>query len=108
MRYEVFVTVGAEHDLEAIYEYIASHDSPKSAAYVLDRLSRVIDKLSSFPERGTVPPELRPLGTIEFRQLYFKPYRVIYRIEKNQVIIYVIADGRQSMQALLSRRLLAG
>ncbi len=48
------------------------------------------------------------MGTIEFRQLYFQPYRVIYRIDKNQVIIYQVADGRQYMQALLSRRLLAG
>jgi toxin ParE1/3/4 len=106
MRYTVFITAHAEHDLEAIYEYIAEHDSPKSAKYVLDRLSAIVEKLSSMPERGAVPVELRPLGMTDFRQLYFKPYRVIYRISGNQVIIYLVADGRQDMHSLLARRLL--
>jgi len=108
MGYTVLLTIDAEHDLEAIYEYIAEHDSPKSAHYVLDRLSAVAEKLAAMPERGTVPPELRPLGMTDFRQLYFKPYRVIYRIGEGQVVIYVIADGRQDMNSLLARRLLGG
>ena len=106
MGYAVFLTADAEHDLEAIYDYIAEHDSPQNAYYVLDRLSTVADKLSALPERGTVPAELRPLGMTDFRQLYFKPYRVIYRIVESQVVIFVIADGRQDMHTLLSRRLL--
>ena len=32
MGYAVFLTADAEHDLEAIYDYIAKHDSPKNAA----------------------------------------------------------------------------
>jgi toxin ParE1/3/4 len=106
VSYTVFITSHAEHDLEAIHEYIAQHDSPKNAKYVLDRLSVIVEKLSSMPERGTVPVELRSLGMTEFRQLYFKPYRVIYRISENQVIIYLVADGRQDMHSLLARRLL--
>ena len=35
-------------------------------------------------------------------------YRVIYRQIDQQVVIYVIADGRRDMQSLLARRLLAG
>ncbi len=35
-------------------------------------------------------------------------YRVIYRVLGKQVIIYVVADGRRDMQAVLSRRLLGG
>ncbi|MDE2250983.1 MAG: type II toxin-antitoxin system RelE/ParE family toxin [Gammaproteobacteria bacterium] len=108
MGYTVLMTAHAEHDLEAIHEYIAEHDSPKNAKYVLDRLSVVVDKLSTMPERGAVPPELRALGMTDLRQLYFKPYRVIYRIAENRVIIYVIADGRQDMHLLLARRLLGG
>ena len=44
----------------------------------------------------------------DFRQLYIKPYRVIYRMVESQVVIYMIADDRQDMHALLSRRLLGG
>jgi toxin ParE1/3/4 len=44
----------------------------------------------------------------DFRQVFFKPYRVIYRIRDRSVFIYLIADGRRDMQPLLARRLLGG
>jgi toxin ParE1/3/4 len=66
----------------------------------------VAESLATFPERGSHPQELLALGIREYRQSFFKPYRVIYRVIGKQVIIYVIADGRRDMQALLSRRLL--
>jgi toxin ParE1/3/4 len=46
------------------------------------------------------------LGIKEYRQTAFKPYRVIYRVEGIRVMIYLIADGRRDMQAVLARRLL--
>ncbi len=106
MRYKVLLTEGAEHDLEEIHSYIADYDSPSNANYVLDELTRVAESLSSFPERGSHPQELLALGIREYRQSFFKPYRVIYRVIGKQVIIYLIADGRRDMQSLLSRRLL--
>jgi len=106
MRYKVPLTEGAEHDLEEIYSYIAEYDSLNSADGVLDGLTEVAASLSTFPERGSHPQELLALGIREYRQSFFKPYRVIYRVIGKQVIIYVIADGRRDMQSLLSRRLL--
>jgi len=49
---------------------------------------------------------LRSLGISEYRQIFFKPYRLIYRVHSKQVIIYVITDGRRDMGSLLTRRLL--
>lgn len=106
MRYEVLLTAGAERDLEEIYDYIAEFDSPDKADYVLDRLLVVADSLEAFPGRGSHPRELQDLGIREYRQTFFKPYRVIYRVTGKQVFIYLIADGRRDMQSLLSRRLL--
>lgn len=108
MRREVVLTEDAERDLEELYNYIAEFDSPKNADYVLDRLLKVAKSLATSAARGSLPKELRPLGIREYRQAFFKPYRVIYRVAGNQVIIYVIADGRRDMQNLLARRLLGG
>jgi toxin ParE1/3/4 len=108
MRLEVLLTEDAERDLEDIYDYIAEFDSPSNAEHVLDRLLDVVERLESLPERGSQPKELRSLGIHEYRQSFFKPYRVICRVIDDQVIIYVIADGRRDMQSLLSRRLLGG
>lgn len=106
MRYEVLITQGAERDLEDLYDHIAEFDSPAKADYVLSRLLEVAERLAAFPDRGPHPKELLALGIREYRQTYFKPYRLIYRVIGKQVFIYLIADGRRDMQSLLSRRLL--
>jgi toxin ParE1/3/4 len=104
--YAVLLTEGAGRDLASIYDYIAESDCLANANSVLDRLQEVAASLSHFPERGRYPKELIALGIREYRQISFKPYRVIYRIIGAQVIIYLIADGRRDMQSLLARRLL--
>jgi toxin ParE1/3/4 len=104
--FEVLLTAGAEQDLENIYDYIAQFDSVQNADHVLDQLMLVVESLSRFPERGNFPKELAALGIKEYRQTTFKPYRVIYRVIDQQVIIYLIVDGRRDMQTLLARRLL--
>ncbi len=106
MSFEVLLTRDAVGDLEELYDYVAEHDAPSKADYVLDRLQKVIDTLAAFPERGSYPKELLALGIREYRQTFFKPYRVIYRIIGQQVYVYLIVDGRRDMQALLERRLL--
>lgn len=106
MTYEVALTKDAERDLEDIYRYIAEHDSPVSADHVLDRLLQATDGLQSSPDRGSPPRELLSLGISEYRQVFFKPYRLIYRVHPQRVVIYVIADSLRDMQSLLARRLL--
>lgn len=105
-RYEVLLTRGAEQDLESIHDYIAEFDSPANADHVLDKLLAVVHGLVQFPERGRYPRELVALGIRDYRQTAFKPYRVIYRVMGNRVIIYLIVDGRRDMQSVLARRLL--
>jgi len=105
-KYEVVLTEGAEQDLEALHDYISEFDCIANANYVLDAVMDVVQSLSKFPERGSYPKELVSLGIKEYRQIFFKPYRVIYRVTGTQVIIYLIADGRRDMQSVLARRLL--
>ncbi len=108
MAFQVVVTEDAERDLEDIVTYIAKYDSPRSAEHVLSRILEIADSLTGEPKRGSTPKELRALGDQEYRQIFFKPYRLIYRVVAQQVIVYLIADGRRDMQTLLARRLLGG
>lgn len=105
-RFQVLLTEGTEQDLEAIHDYIAEFDCVANANHVLDGVMDVVENLARFPERGGYPKELVGLGIKEYRQTFFKPYRVIYRVTSSQVIIYLIADGRRDMQTVLARRLL--
>ena len=106
MTYEVVLTKDAGRDLEDIYRYIAEYDSPVKADQVLDRILQATEALRTLPDRGSCPNELRSLGISEYRQLLFKPYRLIHRAHAQRVVIYVVADGRRDMQSLLMRRLL--
>lgn len=105
-QYRVLLTRGAEQDLESIHDYIAEFDSVANANRVLDRLMVVVDGLARFPERGSHPKELLALGIKAYRQTMFKPYRVVYRILDDTVVIHLIVDGRRDMQAVLAQRLL--
>ena len=106
--HEVLLTQGAEQDLENIYDYVAEFDSPANADHLLERLLRVVQGLENFPERGAYPKELIALGIRDYRQIAFKPYRVIYRVLNHKVYIYLIVDGRRDMRSVLERRLLGG
>jgi toxin ParE1/3/4 len=106
MRYEVLLTAGAEKDLEEIHNYIAEFDSQASADQVLVQLLEVSERLATLPNRGSNPRELVALGIREYRQIVFKPFRLIYRVIDKKIYIYLIADGRRDMQSLLARRLL--
>lgn len=105
-KFEILLTGGAEQDLESIHDYISEFDCVANANHVLDELMEVMKRLAKSPERGGYPKELVSLGIKEYRQAFFKPYRVIYRVTGKQVVIYLIADGRRDMQSVLARRLL--
>ena len=106
MTFSVVLTEDAARDLEELYDYVAQHDSPRKAEAVLDKMEALFEGLSTAPERGTRPKELAALGIGEYRQVFFKPYRVIYRGMGHEVYVMLIADGHQDMQSLLERRLL--
>lgn len=106
MIFTVLLTEDAATDLKDIYTYILEHDSVNNAEYVLDEIEKKFVSLSELPERGVHPKELMALGIRDYREIFFKPYRIIYRIIKANVYIYLIADGRRDMQTLLLRRLL--
>ena len=103
---EVLLTAGAEQDMEALYDYVAEFDLPANADVLLNKILQTAESLATNPERGTHPKELQSLGIGEYRQLFFKPYRVIYRVMGKQVVIYFIADGRRDMHTLLTMRLM--
>ena len=108
MPFSVFLTADAVRDLEELYDYIDQHDAPGKAKRVLDRIEKTFNGLTESPERGAYPKELLALGVREYREVFFKPYRILYRVLNDAVYVYLIVDGRRDMQTLLQRRLLGG
>lgn len=106
MPVKVLLSNDAARDLGELYDYIALHDAPRKADYVLEQIEKAFSKLSEFPERGAYPKELLAIGIREYREIFFKPYRIIYRVIDKNVYVLLIVDGRRDMQSLLQRRLL--
>jgi len=108
MPFAVLLTNDAARDLDELYNYIALHDAPQKADYVLEQIEKAFSRLAESPELGAYPKELLSLGIREYREVFFKPYRIIYRVMDKNVYVLLIVDGRRDMQLLLLRRLLGG
>ena len=108
MPFSVLMTHDAAQDLQEIYEYIAAQDSPQKADHLLHRIEKAFLSLHDFPDRGAYLKELLALGIREYREIFFKPYRIVYRVMGKSVYVMLISNGRRDMQSLLQRRLLEG
>ena len=106
MQFAVSLTRDAARDLNELYDYIAVHDSPQKAHYVLEKIDKTFAALSEFPEWGAYPKELLKIGIREYHEIFFKPHRIIYRVMDKKVYVMLIVDGRRDMQSFLQRRLL--
>lgn len=105
MNFRVRLTGAARRDLFGIYDYISDHDSPENAEYVLSRIEERLTALSELPDRGAGVPEIVRLGESHFREVFFKPYRIVYEVCDDELIVCVIADGRRNLNDILLDRL---
>lgn len=106
MTYRVRLVIDAEDDLIDLHRYVARHDSVEQADWLLERFEESCASLTSLSERGHPPPELERVGVTAFREVHFKPYRIIYEVSGRDVFVHAIVDGRRSLQDLLHKRLL--
>ena len=106
MKYQVLVVAEAEEDMFDIYRYVLRVDGLDRANYVLRRLQESCQSLANMPRRGHSPPELEHVGVRGYREVHFKPYRIIYQIEGRKVFVHCVLDGRRGVQEILERRLL--
>ena len=105
-RYRVRVIEDNEDDLLDIYAYIATQDSVEKGLYVVDKLEALCHTLAELPLRGHIPKELERVGVRNYREVHFRPYRVIHEVRSQDVVVHCILDGRRDLQSLLERRLL--
>lgn len=105
MKYSVSLTQDARQDIAEIAAHIAGQDGLAKAGALLDGIVAVVEALETMPQRGRQVPELRELGWSHIRERFFKPHRIIYRIDGAMVRILLVLDGRRELQTLLLRRL---
>ena len=91
MAHRVVWSPTALEDVEAIAAYI-SRDSTSYAAAVVKRILDSTRYLEDFPRSGRAVPEF---DDTNIREVFVYSYRVIYRVETEQVIIASVVHGKR-------------
>ncbi len=104
-NFEVIWTKNAEFDLEFIIEYIKT-DSINIAKDIFFKLKEQCNDLSIFPASRRIVPELQQIGILKYRELIFKRWRIIYKIENEKVYILIVVDSGRDIEDILFQRLL--
>jgi len=84
----------ALNDIDAIAEFI-SRDSIDRAALFVTRMFEITDRLQEFPLSGRVIPEI---GSQDCREIIYGSYRIMYRIEGNDVWITGVVHGARDFR----------
>lgn len=74
-----------------IANYIA-HDKPLAAEKWIEKIFNKVSLLSQFPEMGR---KISETDNAKIRELIFGNYRVIYRFDKNKILILTVRHGKQ-------------
>jgi toxin ParE1/3/4 len=106
MSHKIFIINDAEVDILEIFNYVANYDSQVKAFKIFSEIEKACKSLADLPERGNFPPELERIGIYDFREIRYKPYRIIYRVIESAVYIHCVLDGRRNLDELLEHRLL--
>lgn len=106
MNYTVMVLPEATEDLIDLHSYIANHDSLTRANTLLDILEEKCLCLGRDPQRGHIVPELAQVYIEGFREIHYKPWRIIFQISGDRVYIHAVLDGRRELREVLERRML--
>ena len=85
----------ALEDLRQIRVWVA-RDSPDAARRLATRIRERVEALVDFPTAGRVVPEI---GIENYREVVIRPYRVVYEVRDNDVVILRVWHSRRDLPA---------
>lgn len=92
MKYKIHFLPTAWADITKIMDYYAKFNKTY-ALLIIDEILKTIDKLTLFPELGSI--SLDPwLHNQKYRKLLCKNYIIFYRFIDDEVYIYHIANAK--------------
>ena len=104
-KFEVIWTKNAKFDLEQIIEYIKI-DSQDVAKKIFFEIKKECENLYYFPRRKRIVPELQQIGILKYREIIYKRWRIIYKIDNTKVYVLLVADSSRNLEDILFQRLI--
>ncbi|HNW36444.1 MAG TPA: type II toxin-antitoxin system RelE/ParE family toxin [Candidatus Ozemobacteraceae bacterium] len=99
MAHKIIWSPEAVEDLDSIAEYIGK-DSPGYAGNVVGKVFDIATEIIHFPEAGRIVPELSDPG---IRERFVYSYRVIYKINTENICIIAILHGKRLVESVEER-----
>lgn len=87
----------AARDVSAIFDYIA-RDSRLYASRMVARIEAAALSASNLPEAGGLVDEY---NQSDLRQVLAGPYRVIYRLESDQIVVLTVIHSARQLPDLV-------
>ena len=103
-QFEVIWTKNAQFDLEQIIEYIKI-DSQDVAKKIFFEIKKECENLYYFPRRKRIVPELQQIGILKYREIIYKRWRIIYKIDNTKVYVLLVVDSNRNLEDILFQRL---
>ena len=103
-QYRIYWTEEAGTDLEEIIEYI-SIDKLSSAKLIYKNIKFKCKQLKTYPYRYRIVPELLDIGIKDYREIIYKPFRIIYKLSQKEVYIIAVVDSRRDFESFIFNRL---
>jgi len=104
-KYSVVWTKNAQFDLELIIEYIKP-SSKLIAKDIFFEIKKKCDNLYFMPTRKRVVPELQHIGILKYREIIYKRWRIVFKVEESKVFVLLVVDSNRNLEDLMFQRLL--
>jgi toxin ParE1/3/4 len=105
-RFTVQWTQTAVEDLLSIIDYVVDRDGAEAAERLYGQITHVVAGLETLPLRCRVVPELEAEGIDGYREVLVGPYRSMFTVRGNDVVLLTVLDGRRDLGELLIERAL--
>lgn len=105
-KYTVIIPGNVRNEIDEIVAFYFVKRK-EHALEILENFIMRISSLKEFQEIGRIVPELERNNIIEYREIIEAYWRVIYRIESSNVVIYSLIDSRRNVEDILLKRMKA-
>ncbi len=103
-----FSVIWTDAATDAVVEIVTGFavDRVQLAEKIADEIFEAGTSLALFPLRGRVVPELEKIGEKNLREIFHKPWRIVYEVSDRSVVILLVIDGRRDCDDLLRELIL--
>lgn len=104
-KYTVIWTQSAKYDLKLIIQHIGV-DSISFAKKIFLEIKSECNELYYMPNTKRVVPELQHIGIKKYREIIYKRWRIVFKIEKSDISVLIVADSSRNLEDILFQRLI--